>query len=566
MLTYKDYIKDVQSGKIAVCEYIRLAVDRHTKDLKQLDKKQFKFVPELAAYYINFIQDLKLSKGKAAGQNIKLMPWQQFMIAMLFGWLEKREGEWVRRYRKCYIEVPRKNGKSTIAAAVALCCFVADREGGPEVYCAATSRKQASIVFNEIKSMIRQNDHLSEFLEVLSKSIAFMDKSVGTITTLASNSEKMSGLNTHCAIIDELHEHPNRGIVDIVTTSTSARAQPLIFEITTAGKRLDRVCYEHHKYSADILRGIQKDENWFSMIFTIDKGDDWESTATWHKANPNLGVPGAKSLEYMMAEYNEAKTSTSKANAFKQLDLNVWVFGSDGWIDDGIWGKQEVEQIDWSYVNSLPCWAGLDLAQTKDFSALSLLYWDESAKKFYLKFIKWAAEDNIKDMAYKFEPSLLQWAEQGYIRMTDGNVMDADLIESEIIKEIKSIPNFQSLAYDRTFAHQMVLHFEREGIRCQPYSQAVTNMAPPTAGIEADIRNLMMIHEPDPVFRWMLSNAQVKRINDMPKIVRNSTKFKIDAVIALIMAYGQFLTEKLQPKKTSVYSTRGIIVVGKNSR
>ena len=126
------------------------------------------------------------------------------------------------------------------------------------------------------------------------------------------------------------------------------------------------------------------------MIFTIDKGDDWESTATWHKANPNLGVPGAKSLEYMMAEYNEAKTSTSKANAFKQLDLNVWVFGSDGWIDDSVWGKQEVEQVDWEYVNTLPCWAGLDLAQTKDFSALSLLYYDDPNKKFYLKSIKWA--------------------------------------------------------------------------------------------------------------------------------------------------------------------------------
>ena len=156
MLTYNDYIKDVLSDKAPVCEFVRLSVERHCTDLKRLPKNQFKFVPELAEYYINFIQDLKLSKGKAAGKNIILLPWQQFMVAMLFGWLEKREGEWVRRFRKCYIEIPRKNGKSTIAAAIALCYFVADQEGGPEVYCAATSRKQASIVFDEIKQWSNQ--------------------------------------------------------------------------------------------------------------------------------------------------------------------------------------------------------------------------------------------------------------------------------------------------------------------------------------------------------------------------------------------------------------------------
>ena len=140
---------------------------------------------------------LKLSKGKSAGNYITLQPWQQFMVASIFGWLEYRDEQWVRRFRKVYIEIPRKNGKSTIAAVIALATFIADQEGGPEVYCAATSRKQASIVFDEVKSMVRQNEHLSEFIEVLSKSVAFADKTSGVITTLASNSDRLSGLNTH---------------------------------------------------------------------------------------------------------------------------------------------------------------------------------------------------------------------------------------------------------------------------------------------------------------------------------------------------------------------------------
>lgn len=562
MKAYNQYVTDVISGKVVACEYIRLACQRHQDDLKRLDKSQFKFSETLADYYINFIHGLKLSKGKNAGQNIELQPWQQFMVASLFGWVELREGQWVRRFRKCYVEIPRKNGKSTLAAAIALCCFVADQEGGPQVYCAATSRQQANIVFTEIQAMVRQNSHLSEFLEVLSKSIVFANREVGVITTLASNADKMSGLNTHCAIIDELHEHPNRGVVDIVTTSTSARAQPLIFEITTAGKRMDRVCYDHHKYSIDILRGISQDDAWFTLIYTIDKEDDWTDSDVWKKANPNLNVPGAKSLDYMLSEFNEASKSTSKAQAFKQLDLNMWIFGADGWIDDSVWSSQEVEQINWDEIQKLPCWAGLDLAQTKDFSALTLLFHDDKTKQFYLKSYKWAASENIDDMALKFEPNLKIWANEGYIDLTDGNVMDADKIEKDIIQIIKALPNFQSLAYDRMFAHQLITHIEAEGIKCHHYSQNVTNMAAPTAGIEADIRNRKITHEPDPVFRWMLSNSQIKRVNDMPKIVRNSNKFKIDAVIAMIMAYGQFMTDTATaPVKKSVYETRGIITI-----
>ena len=560
MKGYNQYIKDVQSGKVSVCKEVQNAVNRHVNDLKDLPKDRFKFSEQMADYYIGFIQGLKLSKGVgAAGFNIQLQNWQQFVIANIFGWYELRDGDWVRRFKKAYVEIPRKNGKTTLAAAIALCLFVADEEPGPEVYFAATKRAQANIGFTETKNMIRQNPHLSEYLEVFAYNIHYSTQRPGMIETLSSNSDKMSGLNIHGAIIDEVHEHKHRGIIDIVTTSISARTQPLIFEITTAPSNLDSICYEHHKMTSDILAGLIHDENWFGIIYGIDEGDDWEDPAVWLKANPNLGVPGAKKLSYMQSEFVEAKNSTSKSVAFKRLDLNILIFGAAGWIKDEEWTAAQGE-IDWNEVIKLPCWGGLDLAQSKDFSSLALLFFDKENKIYYTKEYTWAPSENLKDMAARNNPSILQWVADGWIVETDGNIIDPDYMQAEIIKIIKSLPDFRSLAYDKMYAYQMMGNIEKEGIVCMEFSQRVTNFAAPTAGFEADLKAKKIIHDSNPCTRWMVSNCVIKNVNDMKKIVRNSTKYKIDTVIAMVMAYGQMLTDTAVPEPAkSVYETRGII-------
>jgi phage terminase large subunit-like protein len=559
--TYNQYIDDVISGKQAACKHIVNACKRHVKDLNTLDKNVYKFDEEKAQWYIDFIQMLKLSKGVgAAGQCIKLQPWQQFIVASIFGWQHKRDGEWYRRFKKAYIEIPRKNGKTTLATAIALCCFVADREPGPEVYFAATHRGQALQGFNECKQMIYQNEDLSEFLEVFERNIHFKDPLIAGKIEPLSSSKKQSGYNTHAAVVDEVHEHPNRTIIDLLTTSISARTQPLIFEITTSGKDINTICFDHHKMTSDILSGVIKDESWFGVIYSIDKDDDWQLESSWFKANPNLGVPGAKKIDYIRSEFIEATNSPNKTNTFKQLDLNIWVFGGSGWIIDDVWMAISKDDIDWSYVESLPCWAGLDLAQSKDFSSLVLLFFDKDNKKFYTKEYSWCAEQNLLNLALNNEPQLMQWADDGYIKKQHGNIMDADLIEDDIVEILSKLPNFKSLAFDRMFIGSMANHLENKGFKTSEFNQSVKNFAAPTSDIEAQINAGNIIHSGNPVTRWMLSNCLIKNVNDMKKLVRDSRKYKIDSIIAMVQAYGQYMTDTAQDEEQpSPYMDRGII-------
>ena len=541
--TYNQYIDDVLSGKQIANKHIINACKRHKNDIIKLPKKQFRFNQELAHYYIDFIQQLKLSKGVgAAGNYIILQPWQQFLIASIFGWQELRDDIWVRRFKKAYIEIARKNGKTTLAAAIALCCFVADQEPGAEIYFAATHRGQAMQGFNECKQMILQNESLTEFLEVYERNVHYIDPLISGKIEPISSSKKQSGYNTHCSIIDEIHEHQNRNIIDLITTSIGARTQPLIFEITTAGKDINTICFEHHKLTSDILEGVKIDNSWFGLIYSLDKDDDWNDENNWYKSNPNLGIPGAKKIEYMRGEFTEAKNSPNKTNTFKQLDLNIWVFGGSGWIIDEIW-MQNKRDYTLDEIKHLPCYAGLDLAQSKDFSSLVLLFHDEEKKKFYIKENTWVAEHNLLNMALNNEPQLMQWADDKYINVSGGNIMDADLIEEDIKKIILDLPNFKSLAFDRMFIGSMANHFINVGINAVEFNQGIKNFAAPVSALEAEINAGNIYHDGNPVTRWMLSNCLIKNINDMKKIVRDSRKYKIDTIIALVQAYGQYMTD-----------------------
>jgi phage terminase large subunit-like protein len=290
-----------------------------------------------------------------------------------------------------------------------------------------------------------------------------------------------------------------------------------------------------------------------------DEGDSWEDEKVWLKANPNLGVPGAKKMSYMRSEFVEATNSTAKSVAFKRLDLNMLIFGAAGWIKDEDWTAGDSE-IDWSEISKLPCWGGLDLAQSRDFSSLVLLFFDKEKKKYFTKEYTWAPSDNLKEMAARNNPSILQWVADGWITETDGNIIDPDFMQSEIIKIIKALTDFKSLAYDRMYAYQMIANIEKEGIICAEFNQGVKNFAAPTAWIETEIKSKNLIHEKNPATRWMVSNCVIKNVNDMKKIVRDSKKYKIDTVIAMVMTYGQMLTDTAVPEaEPSVYEKRGII-------
>lgn len=555
---YDKYAIDVIAGREVACNWVKLAAKRYLSDKQRSD---LVFLDNKVDLVINFCQLLKQSKGEFGGQKLVLSGWQKFILANIFGFYKTNdEGKLVRKYKKAYIEIPRKNGKSTFASAIALYMFIMDGEHGPEVYFAATKKDQAKVCYNEAASMVRFNTELSSYLTIQKSRdrIIYTNGNFGYITPLSADSDTMSGLNPHFASVDEVHEHKNSGVIDLLTTAIGARLNPMIFEITTSGKDLDSICYEHHKLTEEILQGIKDDDNWFGIIFTIDEGDDWTQPATWRKANPNLGI--SKKWDYMYNEFQEATNRASKVSVFKQLDLNVWTFGGKGWLVDEQWQACE-EYITDDILKECPMWAGLDLAETRDFSALVMAFKLPDGN-IYIKTKVWCPEENAVELAKQMQPFLLNWERDGYINFTEGNVTHFDKIESDIIEELKKY-KCKALAYDRRYSGSMPNHLINEGINATSYAQTAGMMSPPIKEIERLVISGKLKHEGSPVMRWMVSNAKVKENQgEEVRIIRDSKKTKIDAVIAMIMSIGDLMSDETkEAAKTQIYKDRDILFV-----
>ena len=332
MLVVDQYISDVLGGQIPACKWVKLACERHLRDLEHGEKRGLVFDPAAGQLVISFFSLLKHSKGEWAGRPIVLEPWQQFVLWVLFGWKKWIDGQLVRRFNISYMEVARKNGKSTLAAGVGLYLMVADGEPGAEVYSAATKKDQARITHSEATRMVKSSPALKKRLTVFRDNIHIKD-TASKFEPLGRDTDSMDGLNIHAAIIDELHAHKTRDMVDILETAQGARRQPLQFEITTAGFDRESICYQHHERTEKVLEGtvdLCEADSWFGIIFTFDKDDDWEKPETWLKSNPNLGV--SKKLEYMRDQAAKAKEMPSKLNSFLRLDMDVWTQSETKWI------------------------------------------------------------------------------------------------------------------------------------------------------------------------------------------------------------------------------------------
>jgi phage terminase large subunit-like protein len=297
---------------------VRLACERHLDDLAEGAGRGLRFDLAAARHAIEFFGFLRHSKGEWAGQTFELAPWQAFIVGALFGW---KRNDGLRRFRTAYCAVPRKNGKSSIAAGIGLYLLVADREQGAEVYSAATSRDQARIVFDEAKRMVASSPALRRRVDMLINNLHVAPTN-SRFMPLSSDSSTMDGLNVHGAIIDELHAHKTRNVVDVLETATGARRQPLLFEITTAGYDRHSICFEHHDYSLKVLQGIVRDDAWFAVIAGAEEGDDWTDPEVWRKANPNLGRSVKEDDLRRKAE--KAIALPGAQNAFRRMHLNEW--------------------------------------------------------------------------------------------------------------------------------------------------------------------------------------------------------------------------------------------------
>ncbi len=500
---------------------------------------------------IGFIETfITHTKGEFTNQKFKLENWQIKIVGDIFGWKNKKTN--LRKYRTVFIEVPRKNGKSTLCAAIGLYMLFADEERGSEVYSAAGDRSQAGIVFEIAKGMVMQNNELTNRAKVFRNSI--VNESKGNFyQAISSDSKTKHGFNANCIIFDELHTQPNRDLWDTLTTSVGSRRQPLTIAITTAGYDKQSICYEIYSYAKKVSDGTITDETFYSVIYEAHMDDDITLESTWIKANPNYGVSLKK--EYMERESQRAKDVPSYQNTFRRLMLNQWTDSQSAWLTSGEW-EACYDNFDYKTLEGRECWGGLDLASTRDLTAFVLLF-NVDGKFVFIPYI-FIPEDNAKKRSERDSVDYVTWLKQKHIYGTTGDVADYNFIRKKI-NDLSKKYRIQSICYDRWNASQIVIDLQNDGANMDPFGQGFVSMSMPTKTLEAEILAKNIIHNNNPCMNWCISNVSLQ---EDPagniKVAKNKSKEKVDPVIALIMALGCYLTTE---SGDSVYDNRGIITL-----
>ena len=490
------------------------------------------------------------TKGELSGKPFLLEDWQKKIVSDLFGWKNKKTD--LRKYRTAYIQIGRKNGKSTLASALALYMLFADDERGSEIYSAAGDRQQAGIVHEIAKGMIVGNPELSNRAKVYRNSIINEGKG-NYYQAISSDSKTKHGFNANCIIFDELHTQPNRDLWDTLTTSVGSRRQPLTIAITTAGYDRNSICYEIYKYAQQVESQAVKDETFYPCIFEAEMDDDITDEEVWKKANPNYGVSLKKN--YMEIESQRAVDVPSYQNTFKRLMLNIWTDSLAVWIPNNEW-MECYQEFDYSTLEGKECWAGLDLASTRDISALVLLF--NIDDKYVVLPHLFIPEENAKKRSERDGVDYVTWKNQGHIIATEGDVADYNFIK-EKINELSKKYRLQSIAYDRWNASQLVIDLQNDGANMSPFGQGFVSMSAPTKELEKLIIGKQIIHNDNPCMNWMLSNVAIQ---EDPagniKIAKNKSKEKVDGLVALVMALGEIMTEE---NTDSVYDQRGLLIL-----
>lgn len=546
----EQYAEDVRSGKIVACHWVRRAVERYYSDLDQALDKGWVFSRKHAERAINFIEHLRHVKGKWAGEYLKLEPWQCFIVWNIFGWL--MAGTMTRRYTEAYVELARKNGKSTLAAGIALYLEFADKEMGAEVYSVATTRDQARICFRYAQDMVRFSD-LKSYAVVTRDAIAYEPLGC-TYKPLSSDARNLDGCHSHGVIVDEYHAHRTDEVYDVMQTSMGARQQPLMLIITTAGLDTSVPCFAYRKTMTQVLDGsVDADRN-FAIIYTLDDIEEVDNPTTWIKANPCYGI--SLSEEWLVDQYEKMKREPSKIANIMTKSFNVWMDAPTVWIPDAAWsGIESVVPIEG--LAGQKCVGALDLAAVNDYCSLALKFNINGRHQFLWRF--YIPEDKYRNRAemQRENANIEEWVRKGYITVTPGNVTDYDYIIRDIA-ELGELYDITAMAYDPWNSSSIVPKLVEQGVNMQPFTQTISNYAMPTKEFERIVGLGIVDHYDNPVARWMLSNVVIREdVNGNRRPDKKKSSEKIDGIVAAIMALGQSMSDKVTEQH--IYERRGIL-------
>ena len=510
---------------------------------------------EAADFAVMFIESLCHTKGTWAGKPFELIDWQEQIIRDLFG-VVKENG--YRQFNTAYIEIPKKQGKSELAAAVALLLTCGDGEERAEVYGCAADRNQAKIVFDVAVDMVRFCPALSKRVKILESQKKLVYKPTNSsYQVLSADVANKHGFNTHGVIFDELHTQPNRKLFDVMLQgSGDARMQPLYFLITTAGNDTNSICYEVHQKALDIQAGRKIDPTFYSVIYGAAEDEDWTDPKVWKKANPSLGI--TVGIDKVKAACLSAQQNPGEENAFRQLRLNQWVKQSVRWMPMEKWDACAfpVSEDD---LEGRVCYGGLDLSSTTDITAFVLVFppGDDDGRYIILPYF-WVPEDTLDLRVRRDHVPYDLWERQGVLMTTEGNVVHYGFIE-KFIEKLGERFNIREIAFDRWGAVQMVQNLEGMGFTVVPFGQGFKDMSPPTKELMKLTLEQRIAHGGHPVLRWMMDNIYIRTdpAGNIKADKEKSTE-KIDGAIATIMALDRAIRCGNDTAE-SVYDTRGIL-------
>ena len=568
-LTAEGYVEGVLGGDVVACKWVRFACERHRTMQAQAEELGIYFDNNAAKVVIAFFSLLRHSKGEWAGMPLRLEPWQQFILWMVFGWKRAEHERWIKKlpnglventahtrlFRTVYLEVARKNGKSTLGAGLGLYLLLADGEPGAEVYTAATKKDQAKITHGEATRMAKSSALVRREVEIVKNNIHVVETN-SKYEPLGADSDTMDGLNVHGAIVDELHAHKTRAVWDVLDTATGSRRQPLMMAITTSGYDRNSVCWYEHEYTEKVLEGSLTDWEYFGIIYTLDEGDEWDDEAVWGKANPNLGV--SKKYFDMVRKAGRAKEIPSAQNAFKRKDLDLWTQASIRWVPLEHW-QACAHAVDPLGLSGRTGYGGLDLSSNTDVTAWVMVFPSEVAGDVWPVLCRFfIPENNIMERVKVDRVPFDVWVRQGFVTATPGNVIDYDFIVAQIDDDMQRY-DIQEIAFDRWGAAQIqttLMAMGGDDLLAQ-FGQGYRSMSPAMKETEKLILSHQLAHGNNPVLNWMASNV-VARSDPAENIKpdKEKSRERIDGMVALMMAIDRSVRHQ---KRGSVYEERGIV-------
>jgi phage terminase large subunit-like protein len=539
----------VLADDIPVSKWTRKAVERHYRDMETGHLRGLRFSEDHAQHALESFLFLRHSKGEWAGKQFELAPWQQFWIALAFGWLR---ADGTRRFREVWEEVPRKSGKSTKLAGIGIYLFQFDGEGGSEVYTAATKMEQARITHSEAIRMVESSPLLRRHIgirrdELYNPTPGRADK----FLPLGRDSKSLDGLNPHGAILDEVHAHPTREIYDVIKSGIGSRRQPMIWQITTAGFDLSGFGYEQHLYAEKVLDGIFDDDEFLAIIYTVDDAEKWDDPLEWAKANPSLGV--SVYLDGLTAACEKAKRQPSEEPNFKTKRLNIWLTGGESWISVTDWKACGDESLSLDDFAGEECWIGMDLAEKSDIAALCLTF--KRGKKYYqfFRFYLNEAQVNAPENRHFYG-----WEKTGHLVMTEGNATDFEVIAADL-REYNSKFRVVEIPYDPKFAAYFAATLLKEGLPLVEIAQTANHFTLPIIEIENLVLTGDLVHDANPAMTWMISNVvmRVSKFSGLKHPTKEKHEQKIDGPVSMLMSMGRALFAQDE----SIYEDRGIMSI-----